>query len=79
MTKFKYVLLSLALLTSVAHARGRGGGGVGGLSGESSIGIGLSVGSPSQDDLNNVVDTINSTQSRSTNKLGPKRHCQAPG
>ncbi len=70
MTLIKFALLSFFLATSVANARGRSGGASGAFSGESSIGIELSVGGPSQDDLNGVVDSINALQSRSTNKLG---------
>ena len=62
-------LLSLFLFSTGAQARGRSGGGGTGITGDGSIGIGLSFISPGQDDLNSVIDANNTSQSKSTDKL----------
>lgn len=49
---------------------------VGGMGGHS-IGFGLSLGGPSQGDLNGVIDEINAAESKSINKLGTAYEFQA--
>lgn len=67
--KYKISLLKTTLVLTVlcianqGYARGGGGGG-------HSIGLGVNIGSPSQDDLNTVIDSINTNESRAVNKLG---------
>jgi hypothetical protein len=57
-----FAFLGLMAFTATAHARGG--------TGESSIGVGLILTAPSQDDVNAVIDSNNTSQSRATNKLG---------
>ena len=69
MKLFSLIVLAAVAMSSLAQARGGRGGGVS-FSGDSSIGISLILTSPSQDDLNGVIDYNNATQSRATDKLG---------
>ncbi len=62
--------LSLILLSTAAQARVRASSAGTGITGDGSIGIGLIFVSPGQDDLNSVIDANNTSQARSTDKLG---------
>jgi hypothetical protein len=61
MTRILLFFLTVALSTS-ALAAGAGSG--------HSMGVGIILMTPSQDDVNTVIDEINSSESRAVNKLG---------
>lgn len=63
MKKQALIILSLLLGMSLKSQAAGAGGGHG-------LGFGAIIMSPSQDDLNNVIGTINSSQSKSIDKLG---------
>lgn len=63
---FKFVVINLFLLTSSISALAARGGG----SSDSSLGLGMILMTPTQDDLNSSIGAINTAQSTSIDKLG---------
>lgn len=61
MTKLALLFASLVISTSAFAAGGSGG---------HSLGAGIVLMTPGQEDLNSVIDEINSSESRAVNKLG---------